>query len=108
MWLRVRFRRRLSRSVALSGGSTDAAKTHRNKEADSPGALGNPYLLRNFPGVAAYATTYSTVPPPSLSREGAFGKLPSRQTPVSIPGFARYGDGIGIAASSKIVSIFAR
>ena len=30
-------------------------------------ALGNPYLLRNFPNVAAYLATFSTVPPSEIA-----------------------------------------
>ena len=59
-------------------------------------ALGNPYLLRTFPGVAAYMTTYSSVPDSEISvvkalygEIGITGKLP-----VTIPGLAKYGDGI--------------
>ena len=62
-------------------------------------ALGNPYLLRNFPDVAAYMTTYSTVPPSEISAVKAlFGEIAiGGKLPVSIPGFAQYGDGIGLA-----------
>lgn len=59
-------------------------------------SLGNPYLLRSFPGVAAYAATYS----PSTTSEASavkamFGdmKLTGR-LPVTIPGAAKLGDGI--------------
>ena len=59
-------------------------------------ALGSPYLLRSFPGVAAYLTTYSVAP---LSEAAAvkalYGDIPiTGKLPVSIPGFAAYGDGI--------------
>jgi beta-N-acetylhexosaminidase len=66
-------------------------------------ALGNPYLLRNFPNVAAYLTTYSTVAPSEIAAAKALcgeiaidGKLP-----VSIPGFAALGDGIALPAATK-------
>jgi len=64
-------------------------------------AMGNPYLLRSFPDVAAYMTTYSTVPPSEVSAVKAlFGEIAIRgKLPVSIPGFAQYGDGISLAAS---------
>ena len=62
-------------------------------------ALGNPYLLRSFSGVAAYMTTYSSVPDAEISAVKALlgeiaigGKLP-----VTIPGLAKYGDGIALA-----------
>ncbi|HEY3742205.1 MAG TPA: glycoside hydrolase family 3 N-terminal domain-containing protein [Bryobacteraceae bacterium] len=59
-------------------------------------SLGNPYLLRNFPGVAAYATTYS----PSVTSEGSAVKAMlgdmklTGRLPVTIPGAAKLGDGI--------------
>ncbi len=64
-------------------------------------ALGNPYLLRSFPEVAAYMTTYSTVPPSEVSAVRAlFGEIAiGGKLPVTIPGFAQYGDGIALAAS---------
>jgi beta-N-acetylhexosaminidase len=64
-------------------------------------ALGNPYLLRNFPDVTAYMTTYSTVPPSEVSAVKAlFGEIAiGGKLPVSIPGFATYGDGIALAAT---------
>jgi beta-N-acetylhexosaminidase len=59
-------------------------------------ALGNPYLLRAFPDVAAYLTGYSTVPPSEVAAVKAlFGEIAIQGTlPVTIPGFAKYGDGI--------------
>ncbi|HVY95097.1 MAG TPA: glycoside hydrolase family 3 N-terminal domain-containing protein, partial [Bryobacteraceae bacterium] len=59
-------------------------------------AMGNPYLLRNFPGVPAYLATYSTVPPSETAAARAlFGDiLINGKLPVSIPGFANVGDGI--------------
>ncbi len=51
-------------------------------------ALGNPYLLRTFPDVAAYLTTYSTVPPSETGAVKAlFGEIPiTGRLPVTIPG----------------------
>ncbi|HWE52915.1 MAG TPA: glycoside hydrolase family 3 N-terminal domain-containing protein [Bryobacteraceae bacterium] len=62
-------------------------------------ALGNPYLLRNFPDVAAYLTTYSTVPPSETAAVKAlFGQIAiGGKLPVTIPGLAQYGDGIALA-----------
>jgi beta-N-acetylhexosaminidase len=59
-------------------------------------ALGSPYLLRNFPGVASYLSTYSTAPPAEAAAVKAiYGDIPiTGKLPVSIPGFAVYGDGI--------------
>jgi beta-N-acetylhexosaminidase len=64
-------------------------------------ALGNPYLLRNFPDVAVYLTTYSSVPPSEVSAVKAlFGEIAiGGKLPVTIPGFAKYGDGTSIAAT---------
>ncbi|HVW10689.1 MAG TPA: hypothetical protein VHC90_19005, partial [Bryobacteraceae bacterium] len=56
----------------------------------------NPYLLRNFPEVAAYLATYSTVPPSeNAAVKALFGDIEiSGKLPVSIPGFANVGDGL--------------
>ncbi len=64
-------------------------------------ALGNPYLLRTFPGVSAYMTTYSTVPVAETAAVKAlFGEIAiGGKLPVTIPGFAQYGDGIMLPAS---------
>ena len=63
-------------------------------------ALGNPYLLRQFPDVAAYMTGYSTVAPAEIAAVKAlFGEIPFRGTlPVTIPGLAKRGDGIQLPA----------
>jgi beta-N-acetylhexosaminidase len=59
-------------------------------------ALGNPYLLRAFPKVAAYLATFSTTQPSEaaavravVGETGISGKLP-----ITIPGFAQLGDGL--------------
>ena len=59
-------------------------------------ALGNPYLLRAFPKVAAYLATFSTTAPSEMAavravvgETGIGGKLP-----ITIPGFAQIGDGL--------------
>jgi beta-N-acetylhexosaminidase len=63
-------------------------------------ALGNPYLLRSFPGVAAYMATFSTVPPSELAAVKALlGETAiTGHLPVTIPGLAALGDGIQLAA----------
>lgn len=65
-------------------------------------AMGNPYLLRDFPDVAAYLATFSTVPPSEVAAVKAlFGEIPIQgRMPVSIPGLVAYGDGITIAAGT--------
>jgi len=62
-------------------------------------ALGNPYLIRSFPGAGAYLTTYSTVAPSEVAAVKAlFGEIPIQgRLPVTIPGIANYGDGIQLA-----------
>jgi beta-N-acetylhexosaminidase len=93
-------------SVALGGGFPQMVQNLvATKKPVALIAMGNPYLLRNFPDVAAYMTTYSTVPPSELSAVKAlFGEIPiAGKLPVTIPGFAQYGDGITIAASHPVV-----
>jgi beta-N-acetylhexosaminidase len=64
-------------------------------------ALGNPYLVRNFPNAATYLTTYSPTPTAETSLAKAlFGEIPiGGRLPVSIPGIAKYGDGIKLPAT---------
>ncbi|MBV8820800.1 MAG: glycoside hydrolase family 3 C-terminal domain-containing protein, partial [Acidobacteriaceae bacterium] len=67
-------------------------------------SLGNPYVIRNFPEVGAYFTTYSTVPPAEVSAVKAlFGEITmGGKLPVTIPGIAQYGDGITLGAIHPI------
>ena len=67
-------------------------------------AMGNPYVLRNFPGVTAYLATYSTVPPSEVAAVRAlFGEVSIRgRLPVTIPGQARYGEGIQVQATRAV------
>jgi beta-N-acetylhexosaminidase len=67
-------------------------------------ALGNPYLLRAFPKVAAYLATFSTTQPSEaaavravVGETGISGKLP-----ITIPGFAQIGDGLRTEAKTAI------
>ena len=66
-------------------------------------ALGNPYLLRNFPDVKAYLTTYSTTSTSETSLAKAlFGEIAiSGRLPVTIPGIAKYGDGIQLPSTNS-------
>jgi beta-N-acetylhexosaminidase len=59
-------------------------------------SLGNPYIVRAFPGVKAYLATFSTVPPSETAAVKAlFGLAPiTGKLPVSIPGIADYGSGL--------------
>ncbi len=65
--------------------------------------LGNPYLLRQFPKVAAYLATFSWAPPSELAAvEAVFGEIEIRgKLPVSIPGLAVVGFGIDIGKLRK-------
>jgi beta-N-acetylhexosaminidase len=64
-------------------------------------ALGNPYLVRSFPNVKAYATTFSTAATSETAAVKAmFGEIPiTGHLPVTIPGIAKYGDGIQTPAT---------
>ena len=59
-------------------------------------SLGNPYLLSAYPKVAAYMAAFTTATPAEASVVKALlGEIPiSGHLPVSIPGYAVYGDGI--------------
>jgi beta-N-acetylhexosaminidase len=91
-------------SVALNGGFPQMIQNliATNRPVTLV-ALGNPYLLRSFPDVAAYLTTYSTVPPAEIATVKAlFGEIPiTGKLPVTIPGFAKYGDGIALPAVGR-------
>jgi beta-N-acetylhexosaminidase len=69
-------------------------------------SLGNPYLLRDFPDVASYASTFSTSTTSELAAAKAIsGEIPiTGKMPVSIPGLAKIGDGLDVPARSKIAS----
>jgi beta-N-acetylhexosaminidase len=56
-------------SVALGGGFPQLVENLvETKKPVALIAMGNPYLLRNFPDVAAYMTAYSTVPPSEIAQ----------------------------------------
>ena len=61
-------------------------------------AMGNPYMWRAFPDVAAYVALFSTVQPSEVAAVKAlFGEIAvSGKLPVSIPGLARAGEGIAM------------
>ncbi len=61
-------------------------------------SFGNPYLLKDFPGVAAYAATFSTaVTSETAVAKAIAGEIAiSGKMPVSIPGLARIGDGLSV------------
>jgi beta-N-acetylhexosaminidase len=87
--------------VALAGGySAFVQNLLKGKVPVGMVSLGNPYLLRSFPGVAAYATTYSTTPLAEVSAvKSIFGEMKlTGRLPVTIPGIAKLGDGIQLPA----------
>lgn len=86
-------------NVALSGSYPQLVQNLvATKKPVALVALGNPYLLRSFPDVAAYLTTYSTVAPAEISAARAlFGDIAvNGKLPVTIPGQAAYMDGISL------------
>ncbi|MGA8028770.1 MAG: glycoside hydrolase family 3 N-terminal domain-containing protein [Bryobacteraceae bacterium] len=94
-------------SVALEGGLNTFMKTLVNGTVPvALIALGNPYLLRDFPDVGSYAATFSTsTTSESAAARAIVGEIPIHgKLPVSIPGLAKIGDGLDVAAKSKIAS----
>lgn len=66
-------------------------------------SMGNPYLLRSFPSVGAYMTTFSTVPPSEMAAvQAIYGEIPIRgRMPVSIPSLAKFGDGLNVDVATR-------
>jgi beta-N-acetylhexosaminidase len=69
-------------------------------------SLGNPYLLKAFPQAAAYLATFNPSPVSEAAVVRAlFGETPvTGRMPVSIPGFAKIGDGIQLGAARSFSS----
>jgi beta-N-acetylhexosaminidase len=69
-------------------------------------ALGNPYVLRNFPNVAAYMATFSNVPPSEVAAvQALFGEIAIRgHLPVTIPGLAELGQGIEVPVKRPVMT----
>jgi beta-N-acetylhexosaminidase len=63
----------------------------------------NPYLLTSVPHASAFLTTFSSSLPSEIAGVKAlFGEIPIiGHTPVSIPGFAKLGDGIQVPARPR-------
>ena len=94
-------------SVALEGGLNNLmnALVH----APQPVALislGNPYLLGDFPGVSSYLATFSPATSSEIAAAKAIlGDIPiSGRLPISIPGIAKLGDGLDVAAHASVAS----
>jgi len=66
-------------------------------------SLGSPYLLRDYPEVQGYAATFSTSSTSEIAAAKAiFGEIPiTGKLPVSIPGFAKIGDGLSVPVKAK-------
>ena len=93
-------------NVALAGGYPDFLNALiAGKAPVVLAALGNPYLVRTFPNVAAYLTTYSPTPTSEVALAKAlFGEIAiTGQLPVTIPGVAKYGDGIQVPVATAAV-----
>ncbi len=94
-------------SVALQGGL--GRFLHTLEAGTAPLALismGNPYLLRDFPNVSAYAATFSTTQSSeSAAAKAILGKIAiGGKLPVSIPGIAKLGDGLDVPAKVHTAS----
>ena len=94
-------------NVALQGGFGGFLKSLIAGPA--PVALisfGSPYLLRDFPEVAAYATTFSVASTSELAAAKAvLGEMAvTGKLPVSIPPVAKIGDGLTVPARGKAAS----
>jgi beta-N-acetylhexosaminidase len=92
-------------NVALAGGYPDFLNALiAGKVPVLLAALGNPYLVRSFPNVAAYLTTYSPTPTSEIALAKAlFGEIAiTGHLPVTISGVAKYGDGIQVPAGAVV------
>ncbi len=93
-------------NVALAGGYPDFLNALiAGKAPVMLASLGNPYLLRSFPNAAAYLTTYSPTPTSETALAKAlFGEIAiTGHLPVTIPGVAKYGDGIQVPVASPVI-----
>jgi len=67
-------------------------------------SLGNPYLLRSFPAVSGYLTTFSTVPPSEVAAiQALYGEVAIHgRLPVTIPNLAKFGDGLSFGITAHV------
>ncbi len=65
-------------------------------------AMGSPYVVAIAPKAAACLATFSPTAPSEISAiKALFGEIPiTGHLPVTVPGFAKYGDGIQLGARS--------
>jgi beta-N-acetylhexosaminidase len=95
-------------NVAMAGGYPDFMNgLISGKTPVMLVALGNPYLVRSFPNVSAYLTTFSPIPTSEIALAKAlFGEIAiTGHLPVTIPGIAKYGDGIQVPLASPVVKV---
>jgi beta-N-acetylhexosaminidase len=73
-------------------------------------SFGNPYLLRDFPKVSAYAATFSSAESSEVgTAQAMLGEVTiSGKLPVTIPGLAKIGDGTDVPAKSSSASNVSR
>ncbi len=66
--------------------------------------LGNPYLVRAYPQVKAFLATFSTSQPSEAAAVRAvLGEIPiAGRSPVSIPGIAKQGGGLGLTVGGGV------
>ena len=89
-------------NVALAGAFPDFLnELIAGKTPVMLAALGNPYLVRAFPNVGTYVATYSPTPTSEAALAKAlFGEIAvTGKLPVTIPGIAKYGDGVQLPAT---------
>ena len=94
-------------SVALEGGLAKFLKTLVHGTVPMAVlAFGNPYLLRDIPEVGSYAALFSTASTSeSAAARAILGEIPiTGRMPVSIPGLAKIGDGLTVAAQAQAPS----
>jgi beta-N-acetylhexosaminidase len=89
-----------------SGNENTAAFINQLLEGPAPVgliSLSSPYLLKAYPKAAGYIATYSSAPPSEAAAVKAlFGEIKvTGRLPITIPGFAQYGDGIQMPAREK-------
>ena len=94
-------------AVFLSGGSLGGdlpAFVEQLTAGPTPAimlAVGSPYVLATFPRAAAALASFSATVPSEVSAVKAmFGEIAiTGHLPVTLPGFAQYGDGIQLPAT---------
>jgi len=93
-------------NVALPGGLQDLVSRLVSAKPVILISLGSPYLLKAFPQATAYLATFNPSPVSEAAVVRAlFGEIPvTGRMPVSIPGFAKIGDGIQLGAARSYSS----